>query len=54
MKISVEFIDNKGFIHFETGKSKKAVLELIGKMKEKTEVRWLSKNSVFISQQYCK
>jgi len=54
MKISVELIDGKGFIHFKVGKSKKAVLNFIEKLRQGTEINWLSKNHLFISQQYCK
>lgn len=54
MKIDIEFIDNKGFLHFKVGKSKKAVLEFIKKLRGGTAINWLSKNKVHISQQYCK
>lgn len=54
MRINIRIIDNKGFIHFEIGKSKKLVLDFINKLKENTEVRWLSKDNLFISQQYTK
>jgi len=52
MKISIQFIDEKGFIHFEVGKSKKKVLDFIEKLREGTEVKWLDGNRLFISQQY--
>ena len=51
MKIDIQFIDSNGFIHFEKGKSKKAVLNFCKRLHPNTEIRW-SKKSVFISQQY--
>ena len=54
MKISITIIDHKGFIHYETGKSKRLVFEFINTLKENSEIRWLNKNRLFISQQYIK
>lgn len=54
MKISVQIIDTKGFIHFERGKSKSLIKQWLARLKEGTEIRWTGKNSVFVSQQYIK
>ncbi len=52
MKVTVEFIDHKGFWHQRTGKSKKLVKEWIKALKYGTCVNWLRPNYVHISQQY--
>ena len=52
MKVVVQIIDTHGFIHFETGKSKKLVKQWLARLKGGTEVRWLNPRSVFVSQQY--
>ena len=52
MKISTRFIDDKGFIHFWTGRNKLLVLKYIKMLANGTEIKWISKSSVFISQQY--
>lgn len=52
VKIDVEFIDNKGFWHRKTAKSKKLLLQWLGALIKGTEIRWKSKSSVFVSQQY--
>ena len=54
MKRQVQIIDTHGFIHFETGKSVKLVKKWLAQLKEGTEIRWLNKTSVFVSQQYIK
>lgn len=54
MKIRVNFIDSKGFLHFETGKSKKSILQLIKRLATGTDAYWHSKGEVTISQQYVK
>ena len=53
MKITVEFINHKGFWRVFTVKSKKLLLETINALAQGTSVKWLSKNRVHISQQYC-
>ena len=52
MKINVEFIDCKGFWHRRTAKSKKLLMKWLKLLKEGTEIKWKSNNSVFVSQQY--
>ncbi len=54
MKVDVQIIDTHGFAHFETGKSVKLVKQWLARLKEGTEIRWLNKRSVFVSQQYIK
>jgi len=54
MKITMEFIDSTGFWHVKTGKSKAKVMEWLGKLHPASEIRWLSPNRVFVSQQYIK
>jgi len=54
MKISVEFIDSKGFWHIKTAKSKKLLIKWLNALAKGTEIRWRNKNSVFVSQQYIK
>ena len=52
MKVQIQFIDSKGFIHFATAKSKKAAVKSLKTLQEGTEIRWTGKDSVFVSQQY--
>ena len=54
MHIDVTFIDNKGFWHKETGKSRKLTLEFIKTLVKGTEIRWDNRRRLFISQQYVK
>ena len=54
MKVHMQFIDLKGFIHFATANSKKKAVESLKTLKEGTEIRWTSPNEVFVSQQYIK
>ncbi len=54
MKISVQIIDTQGFIHFKHGKSKKLIQQWLARLKDGTEIRWTSNDSVFVSQQYIK
>ena len=54
MFIDVEFIDNKGKWHKETGKSRKLTLEFIKTLVKGTEIRWDNRRRLFISQQYVK
>ncbi len=54
MKVHMQFIDNKGFIHFAVANSKKVATESLKTLKEGTEIRWTGRDSVFVSQQYIK
>ena len=54
MKIDVTFIDNNGFWHKETGKSKNLILKWVKCLHKDTEIRWQDKASLFVSQQYVK
>ena len=54
MKISVEFINCKGFWFQRTAKSKKLLLQWLKSLKEGTEIYWKNEHSVFVSQQYVK
>lgn len=42
VKVNMQFIDNKGFIHFATAKSKKRAVESLKTLREGTEIRWAS------------
>lgn len=53
MKITVEFIDQKGFWHLKICKSKKLIQQWIKALHPQTCINWISKNRVLISQQYC-
>lgn len=54
MKISVEFIDHKGFWHLKVGRSKKAIIDFFKLLKAGSSITWTAKNRCVISQQYCK
>ena len=54
MKIRMQLIDSKGFIHFATCDSKAKALKSLKTLKEGTEIRWTAPNEVFVSQQYIK
>lgn len=54
MKVHMQFIDDKGFIHFATANNKKDAIKSLATLKEGTEVRWTSHNGVIVSQQYLK
>lgn len=54
MKVYMQLIDTKGFIHFGTAKSKQAAIKSLKTLKEGTEIRWTSQNEVIVSQQYIK
>ena len=53
MKITVEFIDHKGFWHLKIGKSKKAVKNFFALLRPGSSMTWTTKNRCIISQQYC-
>lgn len=54
MKITVEFIDHKGFWHLEKGTSKKAIKKFFLLLRPGSYITWTAKNHCIISQQYCK
>ena len=54
MKVQMQFIDNKGFIHFGTANSKASAIKSLKTLREGTEIHWTSRNEVFVSQQYIK
>jgi len=53
MRITVEFIDHKGFWHLETAKSKKAVRKFFKALRKGSSITWTAVNHCIISQQYC-
>lgn len=52
MKVNMQFIDQKGFIHFGTAGSKAKAVKSPKTLKEGTEIRWTSPSEVIVSQQY--
>jgi len=54
MKVHMQLIDNKGFVHFLSCKSKRKAIESLSTLKKGTEIRWTKPNEVFVSQQYLK
>ena len=52
MKVNMQFIDQKGFIHFGTYDSKAKAVKSLETLKEGTEIRWTSPSEVIVSQQY--
>ena len=54
MKIHMQLIDNKGFIHFLSADNKKKAVESLKTLREGTEIRWISRCDVIVSQQYIK
>jgi len=52
MEIDVELIDSKGFWHKRTIESKSLCLKWVKSLKKGTDIKWKSKSSVFVSQQY--
>ena len=54
MKVHMQLIDNKGFIHFATAKSKTVAVKSLKTLKKGTEIHWTSPNKVIVSQQYLK
>jgi len=53
MKVNIQFVDTKGFIHFQSAEKDK-LIEMLSMLHKDTVVKWLSKNEIFISQQYVK
>jgi len=54
MKIVMEFIDQRGFWHIARCDSKKKAVESFKALHPETEIRWVDKNRVVVSQQYIK
>ena len=54
MKVHMQLIDNKGFIHFLVANSRKRAVESLKTLKEGTEIRWTDRANVIVSQQYIK
>lgn len=54
MKVHMQFIDQGGFIHFGTAKSKAAAVKSLKTLKEGTQITWTSRSEVIVSQQYLK
>lgn len=54
MKITMESINCKGFWRSATCNSKKKAIESFKALAEGTEIRWVAKNKVIVSQQYIK
>lgn len=52
MKVVMEFIDQKGFWHVARADSKKKAVQSFKALHPETEIRWVSKNRVVVSQQY--
>ena len=52
MQVHMQFIDNRGFIHFATCPSKAKALKSLKTLKEGTEIYWTSPAEVLVSQQY--
>ena len=52
MKINVEFINCKGFWFQRTALSKKLLMQWLKSLAKGTEIKWKSKSSIFVSQQY--
>lgn len=53
MRITVEFIDRKGFWHIKIAKTKKAVKEFFAALRKGSSITWTAANRCIISQQYC-
>lgn len=53
MKITVEFIDHKGFWHLKRAATKKAVKEFFAALREGSSITWTASNRCVINQQYC-
>jgi len=50
----MEFIDQKGFWRSATCNGKKKAIESFKALADGTEIRWVTKNKVIVSQQYIK
>ncbi len=54
MIITVEFISQKGFWRLGTFKTKNLVKQWLKALHPETCIKWMSKNRVSVSQQYCR
>ena len=54
MKVHMQFIDHKGFIHFATAGSKNKAIQSFKALRTGTEIYWTSPSEVTVSQQYLK
>jgi len=54
MKVVMEFIDQKGFWHVARCDSKRKAVESLKALHPGTDIKWVSKNKVVVSQQYIK
>lgn len=54
MKVTMEFIDNKGKWHVARANSKKKAVESFKALHPETEIHWTKKDHVVVSQQYIK
>ena len=54
MKVTMEFINQKGFWHVARCDSKRKAVESLKALHPETEIKWIDKNHVTVSQQYIK
>lgn len=54
MKITMEFIDRKGFWRLLTCEGKRKAIESLKALHPQTEIHWTKPNHVIVSQQYIK
>ena len=54
MKVTMEFLDRKGFWHLFNFSSKKGAIMRIRGLHPQTESHWTSPNHVIVNQQYIK
>lgn len=54
MKVTMEFIDQKGMWHIARADSKRKAVESLKALHPDTEIHWTKKNHVVVSQQYIK
>ena len=54
MKVHMQLIDKRGFIHFGTADSKAKAIKSLKTLKEGTQITWTKRDEVFVSQQYLK
>jgi len=53
MKVTVEFIDHKGFWHLKKSPSITAVKRFFALLYPGSSITWTAKNHCIISQEYC-
>lgn len=54
MRITMEFIDTKGFMHIKSCNGKQKAIESLKALHPQTEINWTTNNHVIVSQQYIK